>query len=293
MLLEATKRALVVLLLVGCGPSASSPPPASSPPAKSGESEGMPMPPELVADVERSCVIGRQLYVLDRAAALGTDVLMANVPDAQSRGVAGYLPLREGDASGRPVDSYLVSFFTAEDPPKIAYEVRIAPNQKPEFLAYAPPKQATPGFYLLALSRQRAISALPVSEQPINPVVLPGDVDGKPGVLVYLLAGTKKPDVAVFGKHFRALVALDGKSVSSLVPLTNTTLEVPTRDPNGKPVEALVVSHFVTAYPLETHVFTSLLWKTPIYVGTSRGVFRVDGDDITFLGEKGPRAASE
>ena len=294
MSLEGIKHAGVVLvLLVGCA-SSPNPRPAGSPPASTSETASdMPMPPDLVEDVKRSSEIGRQLYLLDKAAAIGTDVLLANVPDAQSRGIAGYLPLREGDATGRPVDSFLVSFFTADDPPKIAYEIRVAPNKKPEFLAHAPPKEAAAAFAMLVRSRQRAITAMPPSEQPINPVVLPGEAHGQTGVLVYLLAGTKKPDVAVFGRHFRALVALDGTSVSHMVPLTNTTLELPTRDPNGQPVEALVVTHVVTAHPLETHVFTSLLWGKTIYVGTGRGVFRVEGDKITFMGDKGPRPPAE
>jgi hypothetical protein len=48
--------------------------------------------------------------------------------------------------------------------------------------------------------------------------------------------------------------------------------------------EALTITHLVTDYPLETHVFTSLLVRLPVYVLTSRGTWRVNGDQIAFLG---------
>ena len=69
-------------------------------------------------------------------------------------------------------------------------------------------------------------------------------------------------------------------------PLSNGALEIPTRDDSGKPVAALMVSHVVTDFPLETHVFASLLHHKTIYVATRRGVWRIDGERVSFLGEK-------
>jgi hypothetical protein len=128
---------------------------------------------------------------------------------------------------------------------------------------------------------------MPVSRQPVNPVLLPAEANGETGVLVYLLAGTKRPDVAVLGRHFRALVPIEGTSLTYLKPLSNSAMEIPTRDPYGEPVVGLGISHLVTDFPLETHVFTSLLHKTPIHVVTQRGAWRVDGERISFLGGKG------
>jgi hypothetical protein len=233
-------------------------------------------------EIAKASAIGSQLYVLDKVAAIGTDVLLANVKDVEGQGLAGYLPLREGDDEGRPKDSFLVSFFTSEMPPRIAYEIRIAPDTAPEFRAHTPPKPAVPGFATLVQARQVAIAAMPSSGQPINPLVLPGE--GNDEVLVYLLAGTKTPHVAVFGRHFRALVPVGGTRVTYMMPLSNTALEVPTRGPKGEIPEALMVSHLVTDFPLETHVFTSLLVGMPVYVGTMRGSWRVDGNKITYLG---------
>ena len=125
---------------------------------------------------------------------------------------------------------------------------------------------------------------MPASDQPVNPVLMPASAFGEQGILVYLLAGTTKPDVAVFGRHFRAVVRGDGAAITSMTPLSNSALEIPTRAPDGATPEALVVTHVVTDYPLETHVFTSLLVRMPVYVGTRGGTWRVDGDRIAFLG---------
>ncbi|MDX2050939.1 MAG: hypothetical protein SFV15_01020 [Polyangiaceae bacterium] len=46
-----------------------------------------------------------------------------------------------------------------------------------------------------------------------------------------------------------------------------------------------MVTQVVTDFPLETHVFTSLLTKKLLYVGTRRGIWRVDGERISLLAE--------
>src|SRR5689334_12528068 len=107
---------VLVVLLAGCGGASAKGSPANAPPVPAESAPEQPIPEDLRDAVERSCAVGRQLYVLDQVAALGTDVLFANVPDAQSRGIAGYLPLREDDGTGKPKDSFLVSFFTADTP---------------------------------------------------------------------------------------------------------------------------------------------------------------------------------
>jgi len=284
-------RAVIALaLLVGCASSGKQGAPAPAESAAESATE-LPIPPDLRDQISRSCAIGRQLYVLDKVAAIGTDVLFANVPDAQQRGLAGYLPMREGGVDGGPENSFLVSFFTADTPPRIAYEIRVVPDTPPAFQAFTPPKEGVPGFATMVQARAVAIRAMPASDQPINPVLLPGEANGEKGVLVYLLAGTKAPHVAVFGRHFRALVPLGGTAVTYMMPLSKTALELPTRGAQGETVEALAVTQIVTDFPLETHVFTSLLVGLPVYVGTKRGNWLVDGDRIAFLGESGPSAA--
>jgi hypothetical protein len=277
---------VLAVLSLACSPKAPIERSAAGGPAKQGDT-AQPIPLDLSAPVARSIDIGRALFVLDQVAAAGTDVVMAHVPDLMDRPLGGYLAFREGDGAGRPADAYLVSFYTRDDAPRVAFEVRLTDGAKPAFQAFDPPKAAPPGFAELARARQLAINAMPRSNQPINPVVLPAS-SASSDVLVYLLAGTARSNLAVLGQHYRAVVPLGGDHVTSMTPLSNSALEMPTVDASGQPAKAIVVTHVVTDFPLETHVFASLLHKLPIYVGTRRGTWLVDGDRVSFLGEQGP-----
>ena len=271
--------ALVVTALgcAGSGHPGAAPPPPAPPPST--------VPEDLRAQVEHAERLGHDIYLQDKAAAIASDVLLANVPAPHEHGLRGYLTMLES-AEGRPRESWIVLFYTDEDPPRIAFRVRVpmAGNGKPGFEALDPPAPTSDGVRLLIRARQTAIAALPGGRvQPVNPVIVPGDADG---VLVYLLAGTKRPGVAVFGKHYRVLVSPDGDNVLKLEPLSKGILELPVAPPGmaaGRDAVGLVVSHVVTDYPLETHVFVSLQHKLPVYVATERGNWRVDGDAITLL----------
>jgi hypothetical protein len=286
------RRPIVLLaVLAACGgasgsPPAATPPGAAEPATPAPPFAEQPIPADLRDPVERSIAVGQQLHVLDKVAAIGTDVLLANVSDVQNAGVVGYLPLQEGDAQGKPTGTYVVVFFTSDNPPRVKYEIRVASDTPPEFQAFEPPRDGAPGLAALVQARQLAIAAMPRSEQPMNPVLLPAP-DSEDSVVVYLLAGTKQPNVAVLGRHFRALVPLGGTRVSSMQPLSNGSMEIPTRGPGGEPVEGLIVSHVIGDFPLETHVFASLLHQTTLYVVTRRGAWRIEGERVSFLGEKG------
>lgn len=246
-------------------------------------SRELPIPTDLSARVSSSAQIGQQLYLLDRASALATDALLAANVNLRDERLGGYLPLRQSDDAGEPLPSFLVTFFTREEPPRTAYEVRVGPNIEPTYESFEPPKETHPDFAVLVRARQTAFRAVPSSKQDLNPVVVPGSVLGEEGHLVYLIAATTRPNVAVFGQHFRALVSSDGEQLVSMTPLSKTVLEVPFQAHNGS--ASLGVSHIVTDYPLETHFFTSLLLGMQVYVGTARGVWRIDGDRVAFLGD--------
>ncbi len=222
---------------------------------------------------------------------MGTDELMKHVPDPRKAGLGGYIPVREADDTLQPKDSFMVTFFTSEEPPRIAYEIRIPLrlHSTPEFEGFDPPKDATQSFLTLVRARQAAIAALPPVSQPMNPVLLPGSANGEEGILVYMLAGTTKPNVAVFGRHFRVLMPDQGTTPTYVMPLSRSVLEMSTRGPKGSRPEGLMVTHLVSDWPLETHVFVSLLSHLPVYVGTRVGVWRVSGDKIALISERPPK----
>jgi hypothetical protein len=251
----------------------------------------LPIPPELHAKISRAELIGRQLYVLDKVSAIATDVLAAYSPNFRDEGLGGYLPLLEMDEQGRSTESFTVSFFTREDPPRVAYEVRMKPDMRPELEAFDPPKVATEWFVALVRARQMALSTLPPVHQPMNPVLVLASENGEEGVLVYLIAGTTTPNVVVFGQHFRVLVSDDESTPTYVMPMSKAPLEVPIHGgPKGAKSSALAVTHLVTDWPLETHVLASLQARLPVYVGTKSAFWRVDGDKIALISDRPPNA---
>jgi hypothetical protein len=281
-------RRIIVLLTLVLGSTSVT---ACMPDAKSGNNANaptprrQPIPSDLKAAVEMAQGIGSQLYVLDKVASIATDVLLAHVSDYKQQNLAGYLPLREGLEGGHPTDIFLVSFYTKDEPPRLKYQVRVIPEAKPTFEAFNPTKEMPASMVAVALARQTAINALPTHKQPMNPVVMPGEAIGKSGVLVYLIAGTREPSVAVLGQHFRAIVPLGSNTVSEIEPLSKTVIELPTEGPSGEPVAALMVTHLVSDYPMETHVLASLQTKLAVYVGTRRGLWVIEKGRIAYLGE--------
>lgn len=265
--------------LCGCEPARAN---SSRPPAEAhSPARRQPIPADLQQLVKDASEIGRELYVLDHVAAVGTDVMLEHVPEPARANLGGYLPFREATPQGTPSNSFLDLFFTRDTPPRVLCDIRVAPGAPPSFQSYDPPKAAPPGLEILVHARQAALAALPAGSQSINPLVVPGPA-GK--IAVYLLAATTVPNVAVFGRHYRALVSADGARVETMTPLSKGVLEMPLHAPNGSTLTALFVTHLVTDYPLETHVFTSLLTRLPVYVSTKRGLWLVDGDDIGYLG---------
>jgi len=238
--------------------------------------------------VAQASKLGRLIYLLDKAAALGSDALLARIPPKDHVPIGGFLATRDVEPSGAEKPSFTVLFFTPGDGPHIAYRVRVPfkPGARSTVEDVTPPAEPNKPTEVLIRARATALAALPKTAQPINPVVLLArPTIGEEGILVYLLAGTKTRDLAVFGKHHRVLLSADGTTVLRFEPLSKSALEISLQvaRPGSKPVE-MIVSHIVTDYPLETHVFVSLLHNVPVIVVTQRGTWRVDGERIEFLG---------
>lgn len=274
---------LLVLALSGCG-TAAPPPPQAATPAETPPDPGAPLSPEAQAAIERALAIGREIYLQDVMSAWGTDVLRENIKDLGNLG--GYLTLQEGHDDGTPRGTWLVQFFSREPTPRMLYRIRLWKDrsQKPAFEKVDPPAALNESERVIIGARQAAIKAIPRPSQPINPVVLPAQILGQKGSLVYLLAGTTRSDVFVLGQHHRVLVGEDGQ-VQKVEPLSKTIIEIP-RGPPGQEAVAVVVTHIVSDYPTETHVFAALLYRQPVYVGTRTGKWRVTGKEIVRIDAK-------
>ena len=241
-----------------------------------------PIPEDLAEQVKRSENIGRILFVLDYAGAVGTDVMRANTTEQERSHLAGYLALLDDHDDGSPPTN-TVYFFTAEKPARIAYTVTVGYKLEPVFKRYDPFGIPSLDLAKLFQARQSAVKALSPPQQPLNPIVLPGRMIGEEGTVVYALAGTTKPNVAVFGKHFRVVVAPDDTTVTSVTPMTKGIMEMPTRTPEGtEPVE-IAVTQLLTDYPTETQVCTNRIIGMPVMVLTKRGLWKITEGHISFV----------
>jgi hypothetical protein len=121
-----------------------------------------------------------------------------------------------------------------------------------------------------ALTDQEALqlhakAALPLSQiepcrdlLPMNTIAIPtGQADE---VFVYLMSSTQKSNEIVFGRHYRFKVR--GDQLVETVKFSNSCLTIP-KAPNGV---GAVVSHVLTPYPQEHHVFAALSHDLPVYV---------------------------
>jgi hypothetical protein len=85
------------------------------------------------------------------------------------------------------------------------------------------------------------------------------------------------------------LIPEEGGPPSYVMPLSKSILELPTKpSTKGGTIEAMFVTHLLTDWPLETHVFVSLLTHKQVYVGTKVGIWCVDGDKIRFIDDRPP-----
>ena len=114
-----------------------------------------------------------------------------------------------------------------------------------------------------------------------NTVVLRGDALKLPGWLVYLIPATTEPGRILVGGYYRIHVSPQGDKVLSVTPFSKSCLAIPAQDTQGA---GAYFNHLLSDAPTETHVFLSRSHRKPMYVGTRRGVWLVDGDTITFLG---------
>jgi hypothetical protein len=183
-----------------------------------------------------------------------------------------------------------VWFFTAADPPEIVCRVRVPmrPRGEPTFEVPAPRVLVPPDAQPLIRARRTALAALGAPTQPQNPVVLPGSAIGHDGILVHLLAGSPRSDVAVLGKHHRVLISPDGATVIKFEPLSRSAIEIPLHSPDmppGSVSAGLSITHLVSACPVETHVPCS--WAPAAACGASR-VIRYRSSDSSRRHEAGP-----
>jgi hypothetical protein len=236
------------------------------------------IPIELQEGVALSEVLGATLYELDRAAWVGTDVVMENAKDFATQNLGGYLAFTEGGDDGRPLNQWLVTFYTRDPSPMMRYQARVfsTNKKKPEFIDLNPPQPLLSGMAFMVNARQAAIDTVaPQMTQPPNTILLPGK-KGLSEAVVYLFSATRSPNIAVIGRHYRVRVSLANAEVLQIEPRSEGDILLPYDDETKE----LRVKHTLTNYPTEAHVFASLSYRVPIIVTTSLGTWKVVGGKI-------------
>jgi hypothetical protein len=271
------------------------PPPGARPAPNPTTLKGQPTPEGLRAAVANASHMGRVIYLQYRATTIAADALANDARPHNAVPLGGALAVMEAPRPGEPT-SFSVSFFTRDAVPRVAYRVRVPfkTGAAPTVEDLVPPQAASAGLAVLYRAQQTALGGLGQREQLIDSVVVPPSA-GEDGIVVYLLASTRSPDIAVLGRHHRVLVSPDGKRVIRDEPLSKSILELRLAGgdmPPGAHSAALAVSHLLTDAPLETHVFASLRYDVLILVSTRLGSWRVDHDKIEFLGASNPVGAT-
>lgn len=242
-------------------------------PAAAARTDAAP-PPAAVSGAEQALLDrvvarGRLLFELDRAAWVGTDDMVASLPDYRSVGLSGYIVDRDGDA-------FLVIFYggPAENP--VAFYRGRVENRRVvshEVFAAADRPPLTPLQRRLAAARGSAdrLGRRPCGERPFNTVVIPPDSPDAP-IELYLLTPQVRNGEFPMGGHYRAVINADG-SVGENQEFMRSCMTMTSREG----AVGIVVTHLLGAIPTELHVFTSLTSRMLVFVTTEGRLFRVDG----------------
>lgn len=244
----------------------------------------LPVPYDLQEGVERANILGTNLFLLDVATAHASDALAGLIGPPAQNNVGHYLALMGDDDEGRPDGSVEVLFFSDDEVPSLRYRVRVGGTRRaPEVRVENPPGVVHEPLMTLLNARALALEAVPHTNQVVNTVLMP-QRNGQ--IVVYVLAATNQPNVAVLGPHYRVEVAEDGAEVVRVMALSKDELELPTRDGSGQRLAALTITEGDVDHPTETHVFASRLANVPIYVTTGRGRWKVRATGIDYLGPR-------
>jgi len=265
------KRALVLALIIGCGGGGGGK--GAKEPAAERPPKLLPVPDELKADVEQAQRIGALLFRLDRATARATDEVLAQTSGKPDERVQGWIALPIGESA---VEVYFLGDVGGEV--RTFYIARMkAPDAAPEVRGIDGGEPADP--VITGMFRARQIAAASAGEllakagtelcESYNTLVLPGEVRGHDGHLVYLLAATTDPQVTVLAGHHRIHVAPDGTATAE--PMSKGCV-MSRPQPPSKDFQAVgaFVTHVLTPFPLESHVFSSLNHGIDLIVATSQ-----------------------
>ena len=212
---------------------------------------------------------GRSIFEHDRAAAVATDVAMAQRVFKRDKRVRGWLTESK--------DGGIVVTFIDETPSAL-YRVLVSAEGEPSPLLPLDAPAPLSAFESGAATARRLASESPFQacSESYNTVVLP-DAAFDGGWVVYLLPGTTRHDVVPLGGTYRMEVR-DG-AVTAQRGFTRSCIAL-NRGPN---VGATMITHILDSVPTEAHVHWSLWSGTPMFVTTDGGIWKIEQGRVRAL----------
>lgn len=242
-------------------------------------------------DVLMAELVGRAIRLHDMAAWLTTDALQekqafANLPASW---VGKGWVTREHDGG---VDVHYVSNVDGHDAAIAGGTLQLEPFKVVDAAALSPPKPLDEREQRLLRARELALGqnfGLCTKAYP-NVASFEFDEDGRKQILVFVMSAWV--DEAPLGGYYMVRVSEDGSRVLDTFAQTRGCLTTPNDKLNG--IEALSVTHLTSATPTMFHVFMSLQYRKPIYVGTAENglMWKVDNGNISLVAPSGSPAAA-
>lgn len=216
--------------------------------------------------------LGLAIYEQDIRVARASDLVLAQKYDAQKEGLRGWIVEDAGPL-------LLVRFVREREGKLEAFaDIRFGPGVETKVER---PADITLSESQLARFRARQLAAGNI-KRPCSPrynfVTLPDPESDR--LLVYALAATTDPRLILAGGHYRFTISKDGTKIEQADELFRSCLAVPKDQatPKGSTPVAAYMTTLVSKLPQETHIFLSLLHRTPFYVGTpDNKVWHVEG----------------
>ncbi|MCB9793812.1 MAG: hypothetical protein H6741_13925 [Alphaproteobacteria bacterium] len=246
---------------------------------------GEPTPAELEDLVHFSERTGWLLHLEDLAARRAQELLTPALM-ADDRVSPGWVTV--------PEDGALVVHFLGEveGQERSLYRARFDPvserliglDPPAEVLAQGPPPAQTLPPEAEPMARALRLATLqdfPLHVDGVRTAVVPVDTARGPGWMVYFLATHPDPGLVLLGGHVAVWVDIEGREVLMVTPHGDAPVLAPRPEPDGPLLRA---EHGLTAWPVETHVYTSLRYDLPLCVHTERGWWGVVGARVQFLG---------
>jgi hypothetical protein len=227
--------------------------------------------PATLSNIER---LGLEIFARDAAAWRATDSLSdASGNPPPSRGATGWIVVPAGN-------QWLVRFITDEELAAYDVHVDVTSPDAPVAKVNEPPAPLSADEAAMWRARKTAAgSDFRRCSDRYNSVVLPGEWEGSPAWVVYMLAASTDPADIMLGGHHRIHISGDGGSILQSRALTLSCL----RGQRSSSTAMLGVSHSMDPEPIESHVFLNLSYRTPLAVMTESGAWKVENGRISKL----------